>query len=92
MDKLYVTVEVRDKDYKTLKTKDNKRARELKFWIDDNDRVLSFLKNYAEVFCSWMPDRIITIEISYLDEISGTMPTIHSIEVNQGVIGEIKNY
>lgn len=92
MNKLYITVEVRDKDYKIVKTVGNKRASTLNFWIDDNDRVPAFVKNCAEVFCSWMPDRIITIEVNYLDEISGTMPTIHSIEVNQGVIGEIRSY
>lgn len=91
--KLLVWIEVRDKQYNLIRKFDGKKFTELlRFEIEDGEHVDRTLIDIGKFFQVATPERIVTIEVRYFDNVSVTYPLLKSLEVNQGKLSEIKNH
>jgi len=94
-DSLSIRIEVRDKDFKLISDPNfegRKYASQLRFNLAENENIDRELQDIAKFLQVAAPERIFTIELRYFNNISKSFSLLKSLEVNQGVVGEILNY
>jgi len=94
-DSLSIRIEVRDKDFKLINDPNfegRKYASQLRFNLAENEHIDRELQDIAKFLQVAAPERIFTIELRYFNNISKSFSLLKSLEVNQGVVGEILNY
>jgi hypothetical protein len=79
----YYSIEIRNKNSKLYKTEDGKKVISFNF-TDENDKketILFICKiEYQKYKAICKKGSVITIEVSYLDNISGTYSTLYSFD------------
>ena len=84
MENYSVGIEVRTSDNKLIRNDKNNVCSYLDFdVIIAQGGEENFLNNFANKLKVWMPDNIITIELSVVNSISGTYMVMYSFYVNE---------